>query len=353
MQTTRELILHHAETHPAAQVTDFVKLLYQSAFGGGHMISDEGESLKRLKAELAEMTDGQKRQPYTEMLGGEYCRMNLSVCREISPELANKIFAASAKAVTDGDKAEFSCATELLTELCKEHPKLFGFTAEDAAKYLEEYAKLNYLPVSHSEQYREKYQPAYRVVKKDFMRLLPLYIAVEKRVKESGSATVAIDGACGSGKSTAAALFAEIFDCNVFHADDFFLPPHKRTPERMSEIGGNMERERLESEILKNLKSGKAFSYAPFDCSVMALAEPRAVSPKAVNIVEGSYSMHPQLRGYYDFSVFLTVEPKVQEERILARSGEKMLERFKSEWIPKENAYFEKMKVRDACDFVF
>ena len=36
---------------------------------------------------------------------------------------------------------------------------------------------------------------------------------------------VAIDGKCTSGKTTLASKLAEIYDCNVFHMDDFFLRP--------------------------------------------------------------------------------------------------------------------------------
>ena len=49
--------------------------------------------------------------------------------------------------------------------------------------------------------------------------------------KRQGKRTVlAIDGPCGSGKTTLAALLARLYDCPVFHADDFFLRPEQRTP---------------------------------------------------------------------------------------------------------------------------
>lgn len=63
--------------------------------------------------------------------------------------------------------------------------------------------------------------------------------------------------------------------------------------------------------------------------------------------------MHPELRDYYDIAVFLSVSSTEQEARILERNGSFMLRRFLDEWIPKENDYFEKMKVREACQFVF
>ena len=60
----------------------------------------------------------------------------------------------------------------------------------------------------------------------------------------------AIDGRCASGKTTAAELLQKQFGWTVVHADDFFLRPEQRTPERYAEPGGNLDRERLREEVL-------------------------------------------------------------------------------------------------------
>ena len=66
-------------------------------------------------------------------------------------------------------------------------------------------------------------------------------------------------------------------------------------------------------------------------------------------IIEGSYSHHPYFGDAYDLRVFLEVTPPEQRNRILKRNGEFMLERFVNEWIPKENAYFEKFGIKNAA----
>lgn len=347
-----ESLLRHAQQHPAAQLVDMVKFIYQSVLGGGHLITDEQAALERLKAEIAGLVNEQLSQPYIEPLGGGYCRMNLSACSEASPELMNRLFVQSAKAVTEDDLKRFDEQTAVLKELCTQQPTTFNFTADDVERYLAEYSLTGYAPVSHSLIYHEEYKPSYRVITEDLARLLPLFVEVEKRLALGKPVTVAIDGHCGSGKSTAAAHFGEIFDCNVFHADDYYLPLEKRTPERLAEIGGNMERERLETEILQNLKSGSELTYTPFVCAVMSPGEPVTVNPKQLNVVEGSYSMHPDLRKYYDISAFFTIEPDEQLARIEKRESKQGLEGFITKWIPKENAYFKAMQVKEACDFV-
>ena len=162
---------------------------------------------------------------------------------------------------------------------------------------------------------------------------------IDSLITEKDFIVVAIDGKCTSGKTTLAAQLAEIYDCNVFHMDDFFLRPEQRTPERFAEVGGNVDYERFQEEVLLPLKTEKAFSYYPFDCRTFALAEAVDVSPKKLNIIEGTYSHHPYFGDPYDLKILLTVSDETQKERILARPAF-LHKRFFEEWIPMENHYF-------------
>lgn len=150
---------------------------------------------------------------------------------------------------------------------------------------------------------------------------------------------VAIDGNCTSGKTTLASKLTVLYDCNVFHMDDFFLRPEQRTPERYAEVGGNVDYERFIEEVLLPLKAGNIFSYRPFDCSTFTLTEPVEVTPKKLNIIEGTYSHHPYFGDHYDLKIFLTVSPEIQHQRILERPAF-LHQRFFEEWIPMETKYF-------------
>ena len=162
---------------------------------------------------------------------------------------------------------------------------------------------------------------------------------------------VAIDGQCTSGKTTLTAKLAEIYDCNVFHMDDFFLRPEQRTEERYSQVGGNVDYERWKEEVLQPILSGEAFSYRPFDCKTFTLSAPVAVKPKRLTIVEGSYSMHPYFEDPYDLKILLTVDPKTQRQRVMERPAF-VRERFFAQWIPMENQYFETFRIRDKADII-
>jgi len=62
--------------------------------------------------------------------------------------------------------------------------------------------------------------------------------------------------------------------------------------------------------------------------------------------------MHPDLVKYYDYRIFLDVSEEKKHQRILERSNHEKLERFKNEWIPLENKYFDTYKIKENCDLV-
>lgn len=180
-------------------------------------------------------------------------------------------------------------------------------------------------------------------------------IQIRKRIDElmacKEQVIVAIDGNCTAGKTTLANRLAEIYACNVFHMDDFFLRPEQRTPERFAEIGGNVDYERFQAEVLMPLRSGKAFSYRPFDCGTLELTAPAAVTPRKLNIIEGTYSHHPFFGDAHDLKIFLTVPPQLQRQRILERPVF-LHQRFFDEWIPMEQRYFDGFQIQGNCDIL-
>lgn len=160
---------------------------------------------------------------------------------------------------------------------------------------------------------------------------------------------IAIDGVCGGGKTTLATALAARYDCNLFHMDDFYLRREQRTPERYEQPGGNVDYERFKEEVLDHLADEEGFTYRPFDCGSMELGEPRTVSYKRLNIIEGSYSCHPYFGDVYQVKFFVELSPEGQKARILARNGEEKYKRFVNEWIPMENKYFETYKIWEKC----
>lgn len=164
---------------------------------------------------------------------------------------------------------------------------------------------------------------------------------------ECRQVNVAIDGMCGSGKTTLGEALAEKYGCNLLHMDDFFLRPEQRTSGRYEEPGGNVDYERFRAEVLEHLADEEGFTYRRFDCHAMKLGKPNQISRQRLNIIEGAYSCHPYFGDIYSLRFFVEVSVEEQRRRILARNGEAMYQRFEREWIPMENRYFEFYGIRE------
>lgn len=179
---------------------------------------------------------------------------------------------------------------------------------------------------------------------------LPAVTVIETALWETeGGVLVAVDGRCASGKTTFAALCAKHFeDCNVFHMDDFFLPYEMRTPERLATPGGNVDHERARAELFEPLRRGEDVTFSRFDCSTGALEAPQTFPAARLTIVEGSYSLHPELAPYSHLKLFLTCEPAEQLRRLTLRCPEKLAD-FKTRWIPMEENYFKTFAIQERC----
>lgn len=171
--------------------------------------------------------------------------------------------------------------------------------------------------------------------------------------KEDLPLLIALDGRCGSGKTTLAALLAKQLSGALIHMDDFFLRPEQRTKERLQQPGENADHERVLKEVLLPFQKGEPISYRSFNCQIQQLTAPVEVPRSHITILEGSYSCHPALRPYYDLKIFLSVDPEEQMHRIRLRNGNERAEQFQNRWIPMEEQYFQSFGIEAACDLSF
>ncbi len=341
-------LVTHGRRYPCMTPVDGVKLVYQSIFGGGHMIPDKDVALARLQAEYDALPAKKTGEMLTEPIGGGLVRLHLAALDTdtLPLEAVNAMFYTSANEHT-GTEEDFQSALVTLRSLCREGK--MPFDEESLSLYLDTY---DGSAVSHSEIYRQSYHPAYRIIRQSYVPYFGVIGEIFRQMKKGKQVTVAIDGMSGSGKSTLATLLSSLTGSPVMHMDDFFLPPEKRTANRLAEAGGNVDYERFSAEVCDGLTSGALFSYGVFDCSVMAITEQREIPVSPVRIVEGSYAMHPYFGRYATISVFLHISPETQMARITARNGSRMAEKFKNIWIPMENRYFRELHVAERCRFV-
>ncbi len=185
-------------------------------------------------------------------------------------------------------------------------------------------------------------------------RFAPVVAAIQELLADESKQQifVAIDGRCASGKTTLGYYLKNALDANLFCLDDFFLQPQQRTPERLAEVGGNVDYERFKEEVLEPALSGQAVSYRRFDCSSKTIGEAEVIEQKRLNIMEGSYSQHPFFGERYDLKVFVDIGKAAQLANIKERDGEEKLKMFVSTWIPKEEAYFEYFEIEKKSDII-
>lgn len=189
------------------------------------------------------------------------------------------------------------------------------------------------------------------MIQTDITKAVELIKAVLNEKSKNEDLIIAIDGNCAAGKTTLANALKKELDCNIIHVDDFFLRPHQRTKERLEAAGGNFDKERLLREVILPLKSGKEFSFRPYDCKSQKLSSPVIVTHKAITFIEGVYSCHPDLYGFYDYGIFVKVGKETQLKRLENRNA-LILNRFLEEWIPMEEKYFKAFDIESKCDLV-
>jgi uridine kinase len=391
--------------HPGMTPQDGVKLCFQAASGAEHILADPAAARAALLAEFAR-TPPREIEVF-EPISAEYSRCNLAAWKywQLPPEWLFRMFFHSApdnyvpgnsvpknfaqdNSVPDNFPPEKRKDAEtLFTEYletvsaCAEQG-LLPFPGPAWRKYLEEYLAGGVRPVHHSEAYRLREEPAYRIVKREYEKLLPVLQKLatlqeqarqEKAVQEqiiqeqitqkqamqkqtirrqAGPKVIAIDGRAAAGKTTLAALLAQVLEAQVIPMDDFFLPAELRTAERLAESGGNIHYERFCAEVLPYLRKNESFSYRWFDCGIMDYSGSRLVQSSTWRIVEGSYSCHPAFGDYMDCRVFCDISPEEQKERIIKRNGPEMAELFFTRWIPMEEQYFKTGRIKEKADVV-
>jgi len=331
------VLKEHIDRYPEMTPQDFCKLAYQSEFGPCHMLDNCEEALVYIDREWSALTAcEEKRDP--EYIGNGLSRfyMNGSKYSKEASELLGKLFYLTAK--------EHQGSGYGLEKRLSELEKL---SVSGMTDYLADYRRKGCNAVHHSEIYNERYNPHYRLIKKEYAFYFDLLLKIMKLKKPC---IISIDGRCGSGKTSLASIIKTVFDCNVFHTDDYYLPMDER-PEGWERIpGGNIDYIRFKNDVVITAKNGDTVNYTPYNCGKGEYGEAVTYSPKDLTVIEGSYSQHRILSYLYDLKIFLTCDEATQEQRLKNREGDYFVA-FKKLWIPMEEFYIFSFDVELCCDY--
>ena len=160
----RDILLHENLIHPFSQPQDYIKLIFQSEFGPGHLIADAEYSKKRLLDEWQEV----KNLPAEEIqnIGGGYVRLCIKGIDSSQLETVNTAFFTSANEKSGSEKG-FTDKINLFLSMAEEG--VFSFDYSTAKEAVDSYLKGGIRPTSHTKIYHDHYTPAYRVVNVKFL----------------------------------------------------------------------------------------------------------------------------------------------------------------------------------------
>jgi uridine kinase len=193
---------------------------------------------------------------------------------------------------------------------------------------------------------------SYFIVKKNYLTQLTVFSAIDQILLDHGTALISIDGNSSSGKTTFSAFLKEIYQCNLFHMDDYFMKPVIKSGDPFSIYGSNIDFMRLSEEVFEPIIKKKDSIHRLLDTSVHQLSEPVVTKHHLINIIEGAYSMHPYLDKKYDLKIFMKTTYLKQLKRIYQRNGFSRWIDYINRWIPNENRYFRDLDIARHADII-
>lgn len=322
---------YHLNKYPLINKEDKIKLIYQSTLGPNHL----GKNLlkenvkQRLEKELLEKNNNNDN--IYEWISEEFLRINIHQLTNIEIDYLIDSFLKSSKSI----------------------PYDINILKQHLLKYLtiEELKDYNYLPISHSNIYRNTYLPHYLLINKDYLTIDLRVKQLDNFIQKTKDFTItSLEGKCTSGKTTITKQLENKY--TIINIDDFFLSKEKKTPERLNEIGGNIDYELVKTCLLTIKDAWKEnkqeLEYKVFDCTKQEYYT-KKITLKNKVILEGVYSYHPYFNNLIDCLAYIQVDKETQLNRV---SNRILKDKFINEWIPLENKYFEYYKLEDICDII-
>ncbi len=156
----KNAILAEKNLHPQALPQDYIKLIFQSEFGPGHLISDSAYAYNRLISEWQQVKDLAPED--NQDIGGGYIRVCIKGMDSRRLEELNTAFVASANEKR-GTEAGIMAKINLFLDMVRAGELPFDHTT--AKQAVDKYLNGGIRPTSHTETYHRYYAPAYRVIR--------------------------------------------------------------------------------------------------------------------------------------------------------------------------------------------
>jgi uridine kinase len=88
-----------------------------------------------------------------------------------------------------------------------------------------------------------------------------------------------------------------------------------------------------------------------YDWEVGVIRPPAPIEGRAW-LVEGLFTLRPELRGLYDLSIWVQGALETRMDRVIARDGAHMIPHWERDWVPAERAYMAAERPWLAADII-
>ncbi|MBE0700714.1 MAG: hypothetical protein IH571_03405 [Acholeplasmataceae bacterium] len=167
-QSYRTVLLDHVIRYPKMKIEDFVKLVYQSAFGPRHFSNEPNRD--EIRRYLEDELKGEHQNMdsiHIESIGEPYARVHLSSIHQMKMtidrmvDLLMKSMFENRMNVAEQSQLFHERMDVLLSMIDKQE---IGLPYEDSKAFISLYLAKGVRPIHHSEIYRKVYNPQYRVI---------------------------------------------------------------------------------------------------------------------------------------------------------------------------------------------
>ena len=146
---------------PDMQPEDVVKFVFQAMLGVGHLLSSREKVTRYIAREMDELLPDPT-EPMFEILSPAWCRLNLR------PAMAANLQLQVIAGLMLASSCEIAFTRQDVYDCCRRISRSGEYCLKDD-KVPDAILDAQWLP-SHSDIYREKYHPAYRVISTDWIR---------------------------------------------------------------------------------------------------------------------------------------------------------------------------------------
>lgn len=156
---------------------------------------------------------------------------------------------------------------------------------------------------------------------------------------------IVFDGMSASLKTTYSTYLKNKYQARVIHMDDFYLPLDKREKNWEQTIAGNIDFERFQKEVVDHLNED--IYLRKYCCKDKSYSDIICLKKTRLTIVEGAYSLHPNLPKYFDEGFIFLVDDEIQKTRIIGREGINNAKNFIDKWVSRENNYLSYFNLKE------